>query len=89
MHKKLANNNHQTRCIREKTMMQTPAIGHETCSNALSVEQGNAGTFKSDAARHSRNKYPETKPDCILVTQNIESRSVNVINHAALYELTS
>jgi len=32
---------------------------------------------------------PETKPDLFSVTQNIESRPVNVINHAALYELTS
>jgi len=32
---------------------------------------------------------PETKPDLFSVTQNIELRPVNVINHAALYELTS
>jgi hypothetical protein len=43
----------------------------------------------SDAARHSWYQNPETKPDLISVTQYIESRSVNVINHAALYELTS
>jgi hypothetical protein len=43
----------------------------------------------SEAARHSWYQNPETKPDLISVTQYIESRSVNVISHAALYELTS
>jgi hypothetical protein len=78
-------------------MMQTPNAEHETGLtriihegfNTLSLGQSITCAFDSDAARHSRNESPETKPDLFSITQNIESRSVNVINHAALHELTS
>jgi len=70
-------------------MMPAPDTGLKPVSNAYSVEHGNADSLESDAGRHSRSINPENKPDLFSVTQNIESRPVNVINHAALYELTS
>jgi len=89
MHGKQSNNSHQTRFIREGTMMHAPDISNRTGAHTFLVAHGTACTFYSDAARHSWHQNPETKPDLISVTQYIESRSVNVINHAALYELTS
>jgi len=87
MHGKQSNNSHQTRFIREGTMMHAPNIGNRTGAHIFLLRT--ARHVLSDAARHSWYQNPETKPDLISVTQYIESRSVNVINHAALYELTS
>ena len=87
MHTQLSNNNHQNPLYSGRN--HDANAGLKSISNANSVEHGNAYAFESDAGRHSRNIHPENKPDLFSVTQNIESRPVNVINHAALYELTS
>jgi hypothetical protein len=53
MHGKQSNYSHQTRFIREGTMMHAPNIGNRTGAHTLLIAHGTAYTCYSDAARHS------------------------------------
>jgi len=45
MHGKQSNNSHQTRFIREGTMMHAPNIGDRTGARTFSIAHGTACTF--------------------------------------------